>query len=774
MSLASDNPNPLGPVSSFNATASPTDPTLAALTATFASGHMTASFWSPRAARVTFGESGATPSCPLPSLQPAPGVFGGLAAAHDDSTARLFCRHDDYLRLRFHRDGGVLDALSPDGAILVSVAPSPANPGHFRLRFTLRPGEDLYGLGLQLSSLRQRGHARFLKINADPRDDSGNAHVVVPLLLSTRGYGVLVNTHEYTWWDLGCDDPASWWVEVSGRAAEVFLLAGTLRDQVRAYLALTGRPALPPKWGLGFWYRPKSGWDEAKVKSVVEDFRAQNLPIQVLGLEPSWQTHSYPCSYMWNTDQWPDPAAFVKWCTDRGVRLNLWEHAYVHEASPIHKPLLDEHLAADKTVWGGLVPDFTLPRAREIFLGLHEKEHISLGVSGYKLDECDGSDFTDGWSLPDDARLPSGLTGAQYHNVLGYLYSRTMHEAFEGRGRRSYFLCRANYAGGQADATCNYSDLYGFREYVRLLPNAGFACTPWCPEVRDVVEPIDYVRRSQVVFLSWLAMINAWASGSTPWDCGPEAEAAFREAAGLRQSLLPYIYASWEAQARTGLGLTRALVVDFQDDPASRAIDDEYLFGRWMLVAPLPSGDERDVYLPPGQWRDWWTGEVHDGGRTIRTHVPLAHIPLFLREGAIVPMLTGGADAFSRWTSLRLVCWPAAAASDYELYDDDGESTAYLEGQSWRWPVKVQRTADHILLALGYPGGELKPWLERVTWEVLGVDAAPAQVLLNGHAVPQLDERSLTGTADGWTWAHGVLRISLRPMNESTLIARLH
>ena len=139
-----------------------------------------------------------------------------------------------------------------------------------------------------------------------------------------------------------------------------------------------------------------------------------------------------------------------------------------------------------------------------------------------------------------------------------------------------------------------------------------------------------------------------------------------------------------------------------------------------------------------------------------------------------MPMLADGADAFSRWTSLRLVCWPSATASDYELYDDDGETTAYLEGQSWRWPVKAQRTANQILLSIGYPGGELKPWLERLTWEVLGVDAAPAQVLLNGHALPELDERSFTDAAFGWTWSHGTLRISVRPTNEATLIATFH
>jgi alpha-D-xyloside xylohydrolase len=732
-----------------------------------------AGYWSPRAVRVAFARGAGRPRCPLPSLQPAPGVLGGVREAQETDNIRLWCPEADLARVRLGRLTPVVEVTSPAGGTVTAVSPAPGPAGRFRLTFPLRPDESLHGLGLQVRQVAQRGHKRFLKVNADPRDDAGNSHVPIPFLLSTAGYGVLVNTHEYTWWDLGADDPARWWVEVPGDAAEVFIIVGDLRAQVREYLALTGAPALPPKWGLGFWYRPKSGWNEAEVKAVLEDFGARGIPVQVVGLEPSWQTHSYSCSYVWNRDQWPDPAEFVAWCAQRGIRVNLWEHAYVHPSSPIHDALAKEGLAADRRVWDGLVPDFTLPRAREVLTDFHRREHVAIGVAGYKLDECDGSDFTGGWFFPDDARFPSGLSGAQMHNIFGFLYSRTMHELFEGRGTRSYFLCRANYAGGQAWATCNYSDLYGFDEYVRMAANSGFACSPWCPEVRDIADPGDFLRRSQVVFTSWLAMINAWASGIKPWEQGPETEAIFRRYVRLRERLLPYIYAAWQGQARTGQALNRSLAMDFQDDAASRAVDDEYLFGPWLLVAPVLSGAEREVYLPPARWRDFWTGQEYQGPTRVRYAAPLERLPMFLREGAVVAMLPEDQEAFGRWTALRLLCWPGPQATDYETYDDDGETTRYLQGDYCLWPVRVVRDGGQVRVGVGYPGGEAAPWLRRLTVEVVGLGGPPANVLLNGRPLPRLEDAGAAATTRGWAWDGGHLHATFSPAPGAVLVANL-
>ncbi len=715
------------------------------IVAEFEGGWMEADVWAARIMRVAFGRLGAQPSCRLDCIN-AP--VADPAAVQVGEGAREV-RHRGGYGMRTVLERAEVEVVNPDGEVVTAARAVAAAPGRFRLEFPLHLDTHLFGFGLQLHSLLQRGRKRFLKVNADPKDDSGNGHVLVPLVLSTRGWGVLVNTHEYTWWDMGAEASERWYVEVPGDAIEIFVLLGSLREQVREYLRLTGAPAMPPKWGLGFWYRPKSGWDEQAVKDVLEEFRRRDIPVQVVGLEPSWQTHSYPCSFVWNRQHWPDPAGFVRWLEGRGMKLNLWEHAYVHESSPMFEALEEAGAVADVRVFGGLVPDFTMPQARRIFVEHHERETLSVGVAGFKLDECDGGDYVDGWGFPDDAQFPGGLSGAQMHNVFGYLYQKTMHELYEGRGRRTYFLCRANYAGGQAYATCNYSDWYGFAEYVRLLANAGFACTPWCPEVRRGDDAADFVRRSQVMFFSWLAMINAWSSGMKPWDAGPEAEEIFRRYARLREKLLPYIYAEWAAQAASGRALTRALAVDFQADHNALGVDDQYMFGRWMMVAPVVEGEGRDVYLPPGEWMDWWTGERLAGPQTIGYQAPLDRLPIFVRRGAIIPMLGDGEQPFGKWPRLRLWCWAAEEPTEYELYDDDGETTAYRDGEFWRWPVRMQVRGGQVFVALGRPYGELRPWLEQVTIEVRGLEREPVQVLVNGRSATRLDEATEPGQ---WAW----------------------
>jgi len=323
----------------------------------------------------------------------------------------------------------------------------------------MAPEEQFFGFGLQFHRFGQRGAMRFLKTAADPKpaNDNGQGHVVEPFFLSTQGYGMFLNSSRYTTFDMGATSSDRYTFGTPGTRLDVYFIYGpTPKDIVSQYTRIVGRMVLPPKWGLGFWYRMRSKppWPAEKVRAVAEEFRKREIPCDVIGLEPNWQTHSYSCSYLWNREDFPDPAGFVRGLKEQGFRLNLWEHPYVHPSSPVHDELEREGCGADRRVWEGLVPDFTLPNTRTTFKRFHRTEHVDLGVDGYKLDECDGSDFTGSWFFPDETRFPNGMTGAEMHNLFGFLYQQTMHELFEELGQRSYFLCRGNFAGAQRYATC--------------------------------------------------------------------------------------------------------------------------------------------------------------------------------------------------------------------------------------------------------------------------------------------------------------------------------
>ena len=322
----------------------------------------------------------------------------------------------------------------------------------FIVSLPLESLEMVYGLGLQLQSNWERGKKKTLRVNADPRMDSGDSHAPVPFYVTTRGYGVLIDTARYaTFWcggrtakgesakespappadpvlkpyvERGFHRPSQVLIEVpSSEGVDLYIFAGpAMRDAVARYNLFSGGGCLPSKAGLGIWYRAFGGFRQDEVLATAAELRERNIPCDVLGLEPGWQTHAYSCSFVWNKN-YPDPKDMVEKLSRQGFGVNLWEHAYTHPTSPIYKAL--EPYSAEFEVFGGLVPDFLLPEARRIFADFHEKEHVALGVTGYKLDECDNSDYTGFWSFPEISRFPSGLDGEQAHSRFGFEYQQT-------------------------------------------------------------------------------------------------------------------------------------------------------------------------------------------------------------------------------------------------------------------------------------------------------------------------------------------------------------
>lgn len=547
----------------------------------------------------------------------------------------------------------------------------------------LTPREDIYGFGLQFKSFQQRGKIRFLRVSSDPALDNGQTHVPEPYFLSTEGYGFFFNTSAQSRFDVGATDPTRLVFQSPERTLDVFFLYGpSPREVVARYLTVVGPTPLPPRWGLGFWFRGNSRWNAEKFLSVAEAFRTRRIPCDVFGLEPGWQTATYPCSYVWNRENFPDPEAFIERLHTLGFRLNLWTHAWVHPSlSPISEAI--KPLSADKGGMGGLAPDFTLAQTRNVFLSVQEPL-VESGVDAFKLDEADGNDFHEpNWFFPDDARFPSGLTGAEMHNLFGFLYQKTMHSLFERRNRRTFFLSRANFAGGQRSVSAAYTDLYDFREFVRVTVNAGFSGQLWTPEVRGGRHREEFLRRCQVMLLSTCAQMNNWASGQLPWEFDEKTEAIFRKYAELRMRLLPYLEAAFRRQAEEGVPVIRPLLLDFPDDPRTRAIDDAYMFGDAILVAPVIEENPRTIYFPDRptiRWVDFHTDTLYEPGTETLYEAPLDVLPMFVPTGSLLPLepvRQYATEPVPSETTLRLY---AGNSGEVILYADDGETLDYRNG----------------------------------------------------------------------------------------------
>jgi alpha-D-xyloside xylohydrolase len=388
------------------------------------------------------------------------------------------------------------------------------------------------------------------------------------------------------------------------------------------------------------------------------------MPFDVMGLEPGWHTHAYSCSFVWNHDRFPDPPGFVKKLANIDMKVNLWEHAYTHPTSPMFESLQPH--SGDFGVWGGLVPDFAGPEARRIFGEYHAKTFLDIGISGFKFDECDNSDYTGGWSFPALSRFPSGIDGEQMHSVFGLRYQHAVWEQYLKRGQETYSLVRSSGALATPYPFVLYSDLYDHRQFIRALVNSGFSGLLWCPEVRDAQSEEDLIRRLQSVVFSPLAMINGWYIANPPWkqldrkknnvnefiDNWQGLEAKCREILGWRMQLVPYLRSAFARYAADGTPPFRALLLDFPDDPALAGVDDEYLMGDRMIVAPMFAGEEtRKVVLPAGVWHDFWTGKTIQGGASFSVPASTEKIPVYVKAGSIVPLAAATnstADAASR------------------------------------------------------------------------------------------------------------------------------
>jgi alpha-D-xyloside xylohydrolase len=655
-----------------------------------------------------------------------------------------------------------LAALPAAGALPIEVAGEATARG-FLLRVPLAPYEMVYGLGLQFQSFIQRGLKKKLRVNADPVVDSGDSHAPVPFYVTTRGYGVLVDTARYATVYAGnkqrksssaataaqpqepavdatagrtlpaaygryrFQDASEVLVEIpEASGVDVYVFAGpSMRLAVQRYNLFAGGGALPPRWGLGVWYRCERDFGQADVEKLAAEFRQRRIPCDVLGLEPGWQTQAYSCSYVWSA-RFPDPRAMTTSLAGQHYRVNLWEHAFTHPSSPIHAALAP--FSGDYLVWNGLVPDFLTPEARRIFADFHEREHVALGVAGYKLDECDNSDFTRNWSFPELSRFPSGADGEQMHSLFGLRYQDVIESVFERRGMRTYGLVRNSGALAAPYPYVLYSDLYEHRTFIHAVAQSAFAGLLWTPEVRDAVSPEDLVRRLQSAALSPMALINAWYIPNPPWkqveraankagrfdESWEKLEAICRGVLELRMQLVPYLHAAFVEYRNTGLPPFRPLVMDWPADAETWTVDDQWLVGSGLLVAPVVAGQAtRSVYLPEGAWYDFWTGARHEGRRRMEVRPSLEHVPLFVRAGTLLPLARVTLhtdDALSGELTVRAY---GGADATLTLYEDDGAHPATLTDVALSWNA-AKRSGE-----LRRSGAKRQPAYRAVAWEAV-------------------------------------------------------
>ena len=641
---------------------------------------------------------------------------------------------------------------------LAAMAPAeaaPLNGGVIRFRTSardctielpLRTDEAIFGFGLQLKSHNQTTLKKTLRVNSDPVADTGDSHAPCPFYLSTAGYGVYVDTARYAAYycgshagrdatapdkdTTGVDNTESLYrrdrtprgpmvVDIpAARGVDVYLFAGpSMLEALRRYVLFSGGGCLPPLWGLGVWYRGYTGHTQDEALATARRLRDQRIPCDVYGLEPGWQSHTYSCSYRWSEARFPRPEAFLDDLAALNLRPNLWEHVFVHPSAEFHEAMRPH--AGSLQVWFGLVPDLTRDEPRRLLADYHEEHFVRRGISGFKLDECDNSDFiVYPWSFPEHTQFPSGVDGEQMHCLLGLLYQQIVLDIFRRNDRRTFCQVRSSGALAGPYPFALYSDLYDHRDFLRGVVNAPLCGMLWSPEVRQCAGTIDLVRRVQSVALSAQALVNAWMIRNPPWvqvnrdlnnggeemADAPEATRLVREAFALRMRLLPVLYSAFARYREDGTPPIRPLVLDWPHDRTVHGVDDAWMFGTDLLVAPVVAGQtQREVYLPEGQWFDFWSRASLDGGRWHSVDAPLDRIPLFVRAGTILP-LAEAVEFVTPETVFQLdVLVFGQPARPTVLWEDDGETYAFARGECNRLELSWEAGQGMVRRTGNYP-----------------------------------------------------------------------
>ncbi len=572
------------------------------------------------------------------------------------------------------------------------------------IRIPLKPGERIFGLGLQMEGSDRRGGVYHLRVDhyAEGHD---RLHAPTPLYVSSLGYAVFFNTtrpidiyvgvgnrlddpHIPKYRDRNTDpkwdaQPDSGWVEASVQHAglEAYVFSGpTAMNALQRYTLFCGGGAMPPQWAVGFWHRTPSLATAGQVLAEAAEFKERNFPLDVVGLEPGWESSSYPGTMEWDKGRFPDPAGFVSGLAKIGLHVNLWENPYVAPGSDLYN-LVKPHFGSH-TVWLGAVPDIYSADAAKAEQQFHKEKHLTLGVSGYKIDEVDGFDQ---WLWPDHATFPSGPGGLQMRQIYGLLWQKLLYDMYRTENERTFGLVRGSNGAATRFPFAIYSDTYNHRQYVTALTNASLAGVIWCAEIRSADTNEEWVRRMQSACLSPIAQLNAWDSGKKPWSY-PAVEKETRDAMLLRESLIPYLYTAFAEYAREGIPVVRPMsLID------GGLETDEYMLGDSLLAAPMFTGEKsRTVRLPEGKWYDYQTGRYAGSSEAITIHPGLDEIPLYVKGGSAVPSIDPALGAEDLKSSCHLRCYGPGPWT-CSLYEDDGATFAFEKGAFGLFRITVDQ-----------------------------------------------------------------------------------
>lgn len=531
--------------------------------------------------------------------------------------------------------------------------------------FSLSPGEGIFGTGESFTRLDKRGQRVVLFVDDPNGAESEEMYKPIPFFMSSRGYGMFVHTSAPATFDFGKTFSGTTALMLGDDQLDLFVFLGQPKEILDEYTDLTGKASMPPLWSFGFWMSRITYFSEDQVRDVAAKLREHRIPSDVIHLDTGWFETDWRCDYEFSKTRFKDPATMISDLRKDGFRISLWQLPYFVSQNRLFPEIVEKGLFVrdprSNVPYEDAVLDFTNPAAvawyQDKIAGL-----LRLGVGAIKVDF--------GEAAPMNGQYASGRSGWYEHNLYPLLYNRAVAEVTKKVTGDSIIWARSTWAGSQryplhwgGDAANSDTGMAGTLRGGLSLGLSGF--TFWSHDIGGFTQ-----KTPEELYRRWLpfGMLTSHsrahgAPPKEPWEYGPSFADAFRRAAEMRYLLMPYIYAQARHASQRGLPLLRALFVEFPDDPGSWRVEDQYLLGSDILVAPLMEEGTtgRHVYLPPGQWVDYQTGRTYGGGwHAIEGGtVPVV---MLVRSGAAVPHIAlAQSTAALDWSKLELVTFGEAA-----------------------------------------------------------------------------------------------------------------
>ncbi len=644
------------------------------------------------------------------------------------------------------------------------------------------PDEFYYGLGEKTGRLNKRGRSWVMWNTDHPgynsvADPLYQSHPFFIALRVGNAYAIFFDNTYRTTFKFGAGSSAYYSFAADGGELDYYFIYGpSVKKVLMRYTDLVGRMPLPPLWALGYQQCRWSYYPEAEVRALAHMFRQKGIPCDVIYLDIHYMD-GYRC-FTWDSTRFPDPKRLmadlaamgfkVVVIIDPGIKVDPSYWACAEGLAGDHFCRLPDGTLHVSAVWPGdcYFPDFLQPSTRTWWGGLY-RGLIEDGVAGFWNDMNEpgvwGGTFPDIVQHRQNGRLVDHVA---VHNVYGLEMARATYEGVRNLRpeKRPFVLTRAGFAGVQRYAAVWTGDNVANWEHLHLalsmclglgmsgVPFVGFDIGGF----EGSPSPELFTRFLQLGALAPLCR-NHTCYGTRdqePWAFGETYEEINARTIRLRYQLLPCLYWLFRQASITGVPVMRPLLMEFQSDPATWELDDQFLLGSALLVAPVLSEGTRMrwVYLPEGEWYDFYSNQRLRGPARVMVEAPLERIPLFVRAGAVVPMQDPLNFVGEKpLDPLILSVYPSTHVCTDSLYEDAGEGFGYLRGEYACRQVAIASSSRGLRVELSGRLGTYRPPRRSLLLRVNGLRSAPREVVALGQVIPAMrGKEELQSKERGW------------------------